>query len=332
MNDTHALLGPWVQRFLMQHLVTERNLSRNTCKSYRDTFKLLVPFACAQLGKQDYQLAVLDLSSELVRRFLGHLEDERGCCAYTRNLRLTAIRAFASFVASRDPAHIAWRGEISVVASKKATSKPVAWLTVDEMHALLEVSDRTMRHGRIEYAILLFLYKTGARVSEATQLRVGDLQIGRRDGGHALVTLHGKGGKVRQCPLRPEIERVLLELVDGRAAGDAVFLNRRRQPFTRFGVYWVVERCAAQVPALAEKKITPHVLRHTTACHLVFAGVDINTVRAWLGHSSIDTTNIYAEINLKMKAEAMALCDVAEPDPGRPWKEDKNLMAFLNSY
>ena len=161
---------------------------------------------------------------------------------------------------------------------------------------------------------------------------MGDLQIGRRDGGHALVTLHGMGGKVRQCPLRPEIERVLVELVDGRAAGDAVFLDRRRQPFTRFGVYWVVERCAAQVPALAGRKITPHVLRHTTASHLVFAGVDINTVRAWLGHSSIDTTNIYAEINLKMRTEAMALCDVAEPAPGRPWKEDKDLMAFLNSY
>ena len=333
MNDPHALLGPWVQRFLMQYLVTERNLSRNTCKSYRDTFKLLVPFACAQLGKQDYQLTILDLSSELARRFLGHLEDQRGCCAYTRNQRLTAIRAFASFVASRDPAHVAWRGQISAIASKKTTTKPVPWLTVDEMHALLEVPDRTTRHGRIEYAILLFLYKTGARVSEATQLRVGDLQIGRRDGGHALVTLHGKGGKVRQCPLRPEIERVLVELVDDRAAGDAVFLNRRRQPFTRFGVYWVVERCAAQVPALAGRKITPHVLRHTTASHLVFAGVDINTVRAWLGHSSIDTTNIYAEINLRMKAEAMALCDVAEqPDPDRPWKEDKDLMAFLNSY
>ena len=332
MNDPHALLGPWVQRFLVQHLVTERNLSRNTCKSYPDTFKLLVPFACAQLGKQDYQLAVPDLSSELVRRFLDHLEDERGCSAYTRNQRLTAIRAFARFVASRDPAHVAWRGHISAIASKKATSKPVLWLAVDEMQALLNVPDRTTRHGRNEHAILLFLYKTGARVSEATQLRVRDLQIGRRDGGHALVTLHGKGGKVRQCPLRPEIERVLVELVEGRAAVDAVFLNRRQQPFTRFGVYWVVERCAAQVPALVGRKITPHVLRHTTACHLVFAGVDINTVRAWLGHSSIDTTNIYAEINLKMKAEAMALCDVAEPDPGRPWKEDKDLMAFLNSY
>ncbi len=97
---------------------------------------------------------------------------------------------------------------------------------------------------------------------------------------------------------------------------------------------WRIEhtRCAAQVPALAGRKITPHVLRHTTACHLVFAGVDINTVRAWLGHSSIDTTNIYAEINLKMRTEAMALCDVAEPAPGRPRKEDKDLMAFLNSY
>lgn len=332
MNDLHVLLGPWVQRFLEQHVVTERNLSRNTCKSYRDTFMLLITFACAQLGKQDYQLAVRDLSSELVRRFLGHLEDERGCGAHTRNQRLSAIRAFAAFVASHDPAHVAWRGQISAIASKKTASKPVPWLTVDEMHALLEVPDRSTRHGRIEHAILLFLYKTGARVSEATQLRVGDLQVGRRDGGHALVTLHGKGGKVRLCPLRPDIERVLIELVDGRADGDAVFLNRRRQPFTRFGVYWLVERCAAQVPALAGKKITPHVLRHTTACHMVFADVDINTVRAWLGHSSVDTTNIYAEISLKMKAEAMALCDVAEAGSGRPWKEDKGLMAFLKSY
>ena len=332
MNDTDALLGPWVQRFLVHHLVTERNLSRNTCKSYRDTFKLLVPFACAELAKQDYQLTVPDLSPDRIRRFLDHLEDGRGCCAYTRNLRLTAIRAFARFLASRDPAHVAWRGQISAIASKKTTPKPVPWLTVDEMQALLEVPDRATRHGRIEHAILLFLYKTAARVSEATQLRVGDLQVGRRDGGHAIVTLHGKGGKVRQCPLRPEIERVLVELVDGRAAEEAVFLNRRRQPFTRFGVYWVVERCAAGVPALAGRKITPHVLRHTTACHLVFAGVDINTVRAWLGHASIDTTNVYAEINLRMKAEAMALCDVPEPAPGRPWKEDRHLMAFLNSY
>ena len=178
-------------------------------------------------------------------------------------------------MASRDPARVVWRGQISAIASKKATSKPVLWLAVDEMQALLDVPDRTTRHGRNEHAILLFLYKTGARVSEATQLRVRDPQIGRRDGGHALVTLHGKGGKVRQCPLRPVIERILVEPVEGLAADEAVFLNRRRQPFTRFGVYWVVERCAAQVPAVVGRNITPHVLRHTTACHLVFAGVDV---------------------------------------------------------
>ena len=332
MNDAKTLLGPWVRRFLTHHVVSERNLSRNTCKSYRDTFKLLVPFACIQLEKQDYQLSVPDLSSELVRSFLGHLEDERGCCAHTRNVRLTAIRAFARFVASRDPAHVAWRGQISAIASKRTTPKPVAWLTVDEMNALLDVPDRTTRHGQVEHAILLFLYKSGARVSEATQLRVGDLQIALRDGGHPLVTLHGKGGKVRQCPLSPDIERALIELVDGRESHDAVFLNRRRQPFTRFGIYWVVERCAAQVPELARKKITPHVIRHTTACHMTFARVDINTVRAWLGHSSIDTTNVYAEINLRMKAEAVALCEVADAGPGRPWKDDKDLMAFLSEY
>ena len=331
MSDSQPLLGPWLQRFFLEHLVTERNLSRNTRKSYRDTFRLLVPFACAQLGKADYRLGVLNLTGELVRRFLAHLEDERGCSPQTRNLRLTAVRAFARFVASRDPAHVAWRGQICAIASKKATPRPIGWLTEDEMAALLDVPDRTTLHGRSEYVLLLFLYKTGARVSEATQLRVRDLRVGRRDGGHALVTLHGKGGKVRQCPLRPGTERVMAEHVEGRQADDAVFLNRRGQPFTRFGVYWVVQRCAAHVPALAGRKITPHLLRHTTACHLVFAGVDINTVRAWLGHASIDTTNVYAEINLKMKAEAMALCDVAEPGPSRPWKENKGLMAFLDS-
>ena len=145
------------------------------------------------------------------------------------------------------------------------------------------------------------------------------------------MTLHGKGGKIRQCPLWPETDRVLAELLDRRAASDAVFLSRYGKPFTRFGVYRFVERCAAAVPALVGRKVTPHVIRHTTACTLIRAGVDINTVRAWLGHVSIDTTNIYAEIDLEMKARALALCDAAEPEKSRPWKEKKGLMAFLNS-
>ena len=330
MSD-HQVLGPWLQRYFWEHIPTERNLTINTRKSYRDTFKLLVPFTCAKLRKPDYRLAVRDITSKLVLQFLAHLEDDRGCSVQTRNQRLTAIRAFARFVGSRDPAHVAWSGHIRSIPSKKAAPQPITWLNKEEMDAMLGVPDRTTSRGRTEYALLLFLYKTGARVSEVTQLTVGNLKVGRNDGRDALVTLHGKGGKIRICPLRPETEKVLAELVDGRADDDAVFLSRLGKPFTRFGVYWLVQRSAACVPALAGRNITPHVLRHTTASHMVLAGLDINTIRAWLGHSTINTTNIYAEVGLEMKAKAIALCDVAEPGPNRPWKEDKGLMAFLNS-
>ena len=334
MSNAH-ILGSWLKRFLAEHIVTERNLARNTQKSYRDTFKLLLPFASKKLRKPVDRLAILDLTSSLVLQFLSHIERDRGCSVQTRNQRLTAIRAFARFVASREPVYVEWCGHIRAIESKKATPKPIAWLKKAEIEAMLEIPDRRTLRGLNEYALLLFLYNTGARVSEATQLTVGDLEVGRPDGGHALATLHGKGGKTRQCPLWPHTERALLELMDRmeyrRAFRSSVFLNSHGKPFTRFGVYRLVERCAAAVPTLIGKKITPHVIRHTTACHLVRAGVDINTIRAWLGHASLHTTNIYAEIDLEMKTKAVALCDAVEPGPNRPWKEDKGLIAFLKA-
>ena len=330
MSDPRTL-GPWLRRFLAEYIVTERNLARNTQKSYRDTFTLLLPFVGARTRKPVDRLAVQDLTARRVLQFLAHLEDDRGCSVQTRNQRLTAIRALARFVASRDPGHLEWSANIRAIALKKATPQPIGWLSKDEMQALLEVPDRRTPRGRIEHALLLFLYNTGARVSEATELVASDLQVGRRDGRHALVTIHGKGGKHRQCPLWPRTERALAELVHGPAANAAVFLSRQRRPYTRFGVYRLVERCAARVPALAGRTITPHVIRHTSACHLLQAGVDLNTIRAWLGHASLDTTNIYAEIDLEMKARALALCDAAEPGPDRPWKENKGLMAFLGA-
>ena len=160
---------------------------------------------------------------------------------------------------------------------------------------------------------------------------MGDLQIGRRGRGHALANIHGKGGKHRQCPLWPRTEAALDGLVQGRAGGDAVFLSRHRRPYTRFGVYRLVERSAARVPSLDGRRVTPHTIRHTSASHLLRAGIDLNTIRAWLGQASLDTTNIYAEIDMDMKAKAMALCDAAEPGPDRPWKPSKGLMAFLGT-
>jgi len=324
-------LGPWLRRFLVEYIVTERNLARNTRTSYRDTFSLLLPFVGGKLRKPVDRLAVRDLTSGLVLKFLTHLEDDRDCSVRTRNQRLAAIRAFARFVGSRDPAHVEWCGHIRAIASKKSMSPPVGWLTRAEMEAMLAVPDRKTSRGRREYALLLFLYNTGARVSEATQLKVRDLKFGRTNGGHDLATLHGKGGKMRQCPLWPETERALAKEVLDREAEAPVFVSRLGTQFTRFGVYRLIERCAARVPELAGRTITPHVIRHTTACHLVLASVDINTIRAWLGHVSISTTNIYAEIDLTLKANAVALCEVGQQRPGRSWKEDKDLMAFLKS-
>ena len=322
-------LGPWLRRFLAEYIVTERNLARNTQKSYRDTFALLLPFVGTKARKPVERLAVQDLTARRVRQFLDHLESDRGCSVQTRNQRLSAIRSFARFVASRDPVHLEWSASIRAIASKKATPQPIGWLSKTEMNDLLEVPDRRTPRGRIEHALLLFLYNTGARVSEATGLVAGDLQIGRRHAGHALVNIHGKGGKQRQCPLWPRTEAVLAKLVQGRDARDAVFLSRQRRPYTRFGVYRLVERSAARVSSLAARKITPHTIRHTSACHLLQAGVDLNTIRAWLGHASLNTTNIYAEIDIEMKAKALALCDAAEPGPDRPWKTSKRLMTFL---
>lgn len=330
MTDIHTL-GPWLERFLLEHIVTERNLARNTQKSYRDTFAQLVPFVSSKVKKAPERLVLQDLTSERILQFLAHLEADRGCSVQTRNQRLAAIRGFARFVGSREPAHIAWCGHIRSIATKKATPLPIGWLTKAEVEAIFEVPNRNTQRGRTEYALLLFLYNTGARVSEATQLKVGDLQVDQRDGRHSLVTLHGKGGKIRQCPLLPDTEGILRELINGRAADDAVFLSRYRRPYTRFGVYRLVERCAASVPSLSGRKITPHVLRHTIACHLRRADVDINTIRAWLGHVNINTTNIYTEIDPELKAKALALCDAVEPGPSRPWKENKGLMAFLKS-
>ncbi len=310
MSD-REFLGPWLRRFLIEYIVTERNLARNTRTSYRDTFCLLLPFVSGRLRKPVDRLTVRDLSSGLVLKFLTYLEEDRHCSVRTRNQRLAAIRAFARFVGSRDPAHVEWCGHIRAIASKKSMPPPVGWLTRTEMEGMLAVPDRKTSRGRREYALLLFLYNTGARVSEATQLKVRD--------------------KTRQCPLWPETERVLANEVLDRAADAPVFVSRLGAQFTRFGIYRLIERCAERVPELVGRTITPHVIRHTTACHLVLAGVDVNTIRAWLGHVSISTTNIYAEIDLTLKANAVALCEVGQQRPGRPWKEDKDLMAFLKS-
>jgi len=330
MNDV-TLLGPWVRRFLLEHLIGERNLSRQTQLSYRDTLRLLLPIVADQCHQSLDQLTVEQISAARVLGFLHHVEEVRHCTATTRNQRLAAIRALAGFVAAHSPEHIAWCGEIRRIPLKKATQAVVPYLEKAELDALLNAPDRNTQQGRRDHALLLFLYNSGARAGEAAQLTIADI-----DWAQLAVRLLGKGNKIRHCPLWTVTTQTLTPLVAQRAPTQRVFLNRCGQPMTRFGIHTLVERCAqkaaAVVPSLASKRVSPHTLRHTTAVFLLRSGVDINTIRAWLGHVSVNTTRVYAELDLEMKAKALATCEVAaETTPTAHWSDDASLMAFLQS-
>jgi integrase/recombinase XerD len=334
MNDT-VLLGPWIRRFLLEHLVGERNLSRNTQRSYRDTLALLMPFASSQLKKTVDQISPTDLSADLLRGFLTDLEQSRGCGITTRNQRLAAIHALANFVGLHSPEHIGWSGEIRSVPFKKASHAPVPYLEKPEMDALLEIADRSIAQGRRDHVLLLFLYKTGARADEAAQALIGDLDLAVCNRDYSSVSIRGKENKMRRCPLWPQTVEELRPLTEGRASTERLFLNRCGQPTTRFGIYDLVERYVKRIvhkfPSLAQKRVSPHCIRHTTATHLLRSGVDINTIRAWLGHVSLTTTNIYVEIDLEMKAKALAHCEVKATKRAKKWRENAGLMAFLRS-
>lgn len=335
MRDT-SLLGPWVRRFLMEHMIGERNLALNTQRSYRDTLQLLLPEIARRARKSIDRLVVIDVSADRVRQFLSDLEEKRRCTITTRNQRLAAIHALAKFIGLHGPELIEWCGQVRAVPFKKAPRALITYLEKPEMDALLAVHDLTTAQGRRDHALLLFLYNVGARADEAAQARIGDLSLPHvpsRD--TAWVLIRGKGNKSRRCPLWAQTVHELVGLAQGRDPSEHVFLNRCGQPITRFGIHTLVERtairAAKQVPNLSQKRVSPHTIRHTTATHLLRSGVDINTIRAWLGHVSLTTTNVYAEIDLETKAKALANCEVKGKKSGRPWKEDIGLMEFLRT-
>jgi integrase/recombinase XerD len=329
MSD-HGLLGPWVRRFLLEHLIAERNLSRNTQRSYRDTLTLLLPFASVRVGKPIDRMMAAELSRDVVRAFLEHVENVRNCGATTRNQRLSAIHSLALFIGMRSPEHVSWCAEVRSIPFKKTTKTIIGYLEKPELDALLRQPDRRGVLGARDHALLLFLYNSGARADEAAKLTVGSLQMGTSP----AVRILGKGNKLRLCPLWPMTVRALLPLIEHRDPTDVVFRSRAGQPMTRFGVHRIVTTHAAMasegVPSLRRKNVSPHTIRHTTAVHLLRAGVDINTIRAWLGHVSLDTTHVYAEVDLDMKAKALASVDIKSlPEPGQSRRALPSTMAFL---
>ncbi|MCI0148906.1 site-specific integrase [Paraburkholderia sediminicola] len=327
-------LSPWVRRFLIEYVVTERNLARSTQLSYRDTLASLIRYAAGKTHKRADLLNVEDLTRELITRFLSELSAQRDCCARTINQKLAALHTFARFVGEYGPEHLQWSGGVLAIPFRKYARPQISYLEKVEMDALLASPDRQTTQGTRDYATLLFLYNTGARASELAQLTVSDLQLDKSHKRNSFVTLHGKGDRTRICPLWPHTADVIESLVAGRSLRQHVFLNRSGQPMTRFGIHAVVERHAAnaahQLPSLNRKRVSPHTIRHTTATFLLRAGVDINTIRAWLGHVSLNTTNVYAQIDLEMKARALACLEQSNPSLRRR-AMDSDLMQFLRS-
>jgi len=337
MADLH-LLGPFVRRFLLEEIVADRNLSINTQKSYRDAIRLLFCFMAQRYLTNPTRLTVEQLTADVVRRFLAHLEEDRSNCIATRNQRLAAIHSLFRFIARQVPVLVDQASQIQGIPLRRTAPPPMDYLEKEEIDAVLSIPDRQRGQGQRDYALLLFLYNTGARATEAAQLAIGDLALDAAPS----VRLLGKGRKIRMCPLWPHTADVLRDLLSAWLDGTRnapVFLNVRGKPITRFGIHNLVRRCvttaAETMPSLKHKRVSPHTIRHTTAVHLLRAGVDINTIRAWLGHVSLETTNRYAEVDLQMKTKALQTCAVTESTPEAEhipiWRKDSDLMAFLTS-
>jgi len=336
MSEPH-LLGPFVRRFLLEHVVTDRCLSRNTQKSYRDAIRLLLQFLAHFYSSDATRLTVEQVTDDAVRAFLTHREKDHGNSSATRNQRLAVIHSLLRFVARQVPELLDLATQVQSIPLRRVAFQPMPYLEKEEMDALLATPDREHAQGQRDYAVLLFLYNTGARAQEAADARIDGLDLDS-----SCVRLHGKGNKTRICPLWPHTVKVLRRLLSQRSNASAdtpIFLNIRGEPITRFGIHTLVERTVARaaegLPSLRTKRVSPHTIRHATAVHLLRAGVDINTIRAWLGHVSLETTNRYADVDLESKAKAIATCAVnsrdKRADRAPAWRKDPDLMTFLAS-
>jgi site-specific recombinase XerD len=320
--------------YFHEWLTQQRNASQRTVSAYRDAWRLFLRFVSARQKKKVAVLGLESLTDTEVLAFLQYVEQERKVTIRTRNCRLAAIRSFFSFVAAHEPLAAQHCAEVLRVPFKKAPQRALCYLESTEVSALLSQPDRTKMEGQRDHALLSFLYNTGARIQEALNLRPQDMHLKSP----AHVTLLGKGRKERISPVWPETAELLAALLrrHPRRSDEAVFVNRYGEPLTasgfRFRLRQYVQAATCKTPTLSRKRITPHVFRHTTAVHLISAGVDVTVIRSWLGHVHLDTTNHYAQASLEMKRKALEQVD-SKLRPSKPphWKRDADLLAWLDS-
>jgi site-specific recombinase XerD len=332
-------IGPILQSFVVDYLQALKGLRPLSVRSYRDTMRLFLAFVASERRRKISRLFVEDFTYESAQRFLRHLEERRRNSVRTRNQRLATVRSFFDYLASRIPERVADAERVAAIPTKRTPPPETRFLERDDVQRLLAALPSKGSRALRDRVLLLFLYNTGARVQETADLRVGQLDLD----GTLRVRLHGKGDKWRVCPLWRETAQQLRNLLSQRenTAPDAsVFCGSRGRPLTRFGIYKIVRRHARLIERTGHKmntrNISPHVFRHTAAVHLLESGVEVNVIRGWLGHVSLETTNRYAEINTPMKEAALRACEPASElsaaFPRNPvWRDDAALLAWLDS-
>lgn len=331
-------LGSHLHSFFDDYLASQRSVSPHTVLSYRDSLKLFLCFAGTQLGKPVAEINIDELTVDVVLAFLEHLEDKRGNSIPTRNSRLAALHVFFRHVAARDPQSFDLCQRILGIPAKRAPKPLVDYLEREEIEAIINSIDRSSPEGHRDYALLSFAYQTGARVQEIVNVRACDIQLELP----ARVRIWGKGRKERLLPLwnrTAELLRAWIEErnVDPRSAMP-VFVNMRGRPLTRWGVRHIlwkyVHLAATGGSTVANKRVHPHTLRHTTAMHMLQAGADPNAIRDVLGHASAETTWRYARISMEMKRKAIESCSPQNSPGDSPvpiWHRDHDLLTHLEA-
>jgi len=320
-----------LEGFFTQRLMRQRRASAHTIASYRDTFRLLLRFAHERLRKVPSALTLDDINAPLVIAFLDDLEVQRGITARTRNLRLTAIHSFFRYVAFEAPAHAAQTQRVLAIPPKRFTRALVPFLSRPEVDALLAAPDVRTWSGRRDHALILLAVQTGLRLSELIGLMPDDLQLAA--GAHVRVV--GKGRKERCTPLSKSTRSTLAAWTRDppKLAGQPLFPNAQGKRLSAHGVQYLLAKhvatAATTCPSLRGKRVSPHVLRHTTAMDLLQEGTDRSVIALWLGHESIETTQMYLDADLELKQRVL---DRITPPAGRPgrYRPDDKLLAFLN--
>jgi site-specific recombinase XerD len=327
---TPASLPALLQRFFTDRLLGQLGASPHTVACYRDAFRLLLRFAAEQFRRAPSDLLVEDLNATFLASFLEFLEHARGCSARTRNVRLSAFRAFFRYVAIEEPAYALHCQRVLAIPSKRSARRPVEFLVEEESLALVATPDPATWIGRRDRTLLLVALQTGLRSGELTTLRHSDVVLGT--GAH--VRCYGKGRKTRCTPLRPDVVSVLDSWLHEPPLDPAAFVfpSSRGGRLSADALQRLVAKHVAAAttccPSLAAKRVTPHVLRHSAAMEMLRRGVDRSVIALWLGHESMETTQIYLHADMRLKEQALAPSTSSGLSPGRYNPQD-DLLAFL---